>query len=196
MLANLYLHYVLDLWVEQRRRKQARGDVIIVRYADDAVLGFEHRVEAERFWEELRERLGKFGLEVHSEKARLIEFGRFAAAPPSPHSCLDGGGAVCHTTGRKDAMTDEMKGLVDKAASARKAAGAKEVCVFGSASKGKMRPNSDVDIAVSGLPPEVLFRAMAAAHDALGCPLDLVDLDEDNAFTRYLKSKGELLRMG
>ena len=76
-------------------------------------------------------------------------------------------------------MTDEMKGLVDKAASALKAAEAKEVCVFGSASKGKMRPNSDVDIAVSGLPPEVFFRAMAAAHDALGCPLDLVDLDED-----------------
>jgi len=93
-------------------------------------------------------------------------------------------------------MTDEMKGLVDKAASALKAAGAKEVYVFGSASKGKMRPNSDVDLAVSGLPPEVFFRAMAAAHDALGCPLDLVDLDEDNAFTRYLKSKGELLRVG
>jgi hypothetical protein len=51
-------------------------------------------------------------------------------------------------------------------------------------------------MAVSGLPPEVFFRAMAAAHDALGCPLDLVDLDEDNAFTRYLKSKGELLRVG
>ena len=60
-------------------------------------------------------------------------------------------------------MTDEMKGLVDKAASALKAVGAKEVYVFGSASKGKMRPNSDVDMAVSGLPPEVFFRAMAAA---------------------------------
>ena len=61
-------------------------------------------------------------------------------------------------------MTDEMKGLVDKAASALKAVGAKEVYVFGSASKGKMRPNSDVDMAVSGLPPEVFFRAMAAAQ--------------------------------
>jgi retron-type reverse transcriptase len=58
-LANLYLHYVLDLWVDQWRRKKAKGDVIIVRYADDAVLGFQHRVEAERFLEELRERLGK-----------------------------------------------------------------------------------------------------------------------------------------
>jgi retron-type reverse transcriptase len=79
ILANLYLHYVLDLWVEQWRKKQARGDVIIVRYADDAVLGFEQRAEAERFLEELRERLRKFGLELHPEKTRLIEFGRFAA---------------------------------------------------------------------------------------------------------------------
>ncbi len=93
-------------------------------------------------------------------------------------------------------MTDELKGLVDKAASALKAVGAKEVYVFGSARKGKLRPNSDVDLAVSGLPPEVFFRAMAAAHDALGRPLDLVDLDDDNDFTRYLKSKGELLRVG
>jgi len=65
--------------VEQWRKKQARGDVIIVRYADDAVLGFEHRAEAERFLDELRERLGKFGLELHPEKTRLIEFGRYAA---------------------------------------------------------------------------------------------------------------------
>jgi RNA-directed DNA polymerase len=78
-LANLYLHYVLDLWAEQWRNKHARGDVIIVRYADDAVLGFEHREEAERFLEQLRERLQKFGLELHPEKTRLIEFGRFAA---------------------------------------------------------------------------------------------------------------------
>src|SRR5215472_5855334 len=77
-LANLYLHYALDLWVNQWRRKEATGDVIIVRYADDAVLGFQHRYEAERFLEELRERLGKFGLELHPEKTRLIEFGRYA----------------------------------------------------------------------------------------------------------------------
>jgi group II intron reverse transcriptase/maturase len=79
ILANLYLHYALDLWVDQWRRKNARGDVIIVRYADDAVLGFQHRDEAERFLEQLRERLGKFGLELHPEKTRLIEFGRYAA---------------------------------------------------------------------------------------------------------------------
>ena len=61
---------------------------------------------------------------------------------------------------------------------------------------GKLRPNSDVDLAVSGLPPEVFFRAMAAAHDALGRPLDWVDLDDDNDFTRYLKEEGELQRVG
>jgi RNA-directed DNA polymerase len=79
VLANLYLHYVLDLWVEAWRKKQAHGDVIIVRFADDAVLGFERLKDAERFLEQLRERLTKFGLELHSEKTRLIEFGRFAA---------------------------------------------------------------------------------------------------------------------
>jgi RNA-directed DNA polymerase len=78
VLANLYLHYVLDVWVEAWRRKQARGDGMIVRYADDAVLGFEQREEAERFLEQLRERLRKFGLELHPEKTRLIEFGRYA----------------------------------------------------------------------------------------------------------------------
>ena len=79
VLANLYLHYVLDLWVEAWRKKEARGDVIVVRYADDAVLGFEHREEADRFLEQLRERLCKFGLELHPDKTRLIEFGRYAA---------------------------------------------------------------------------------------------------------------------
>ena len=79
VLANLYLHYVLDLWVDQWRKKQAHGDVMIVRYADDAVLGFEQREEADRFLEQLRERLQKFGLELHPEKTRLIEFGRYAA---------------------------------------------------------------------------------------------------------------------
>lgn len=85
ILANLYLHYVLDLWVNQWRRKKAAGDVIIVRYADDAVLGFQYRDEAERFLKELGERLGKFGLELHPEKTRLIEFGRYAAKRRREH---------------------------------------------------------------------------------------------------------------
>jgi RNA-directed DNA polymerase len=79
ILANLYLHYVLDVWAESWRRKAAHGDVIIVRYSDDAVLGFEHHDEAERFLEQLRERVQKFGLELHPDKTRLIEFGRYAA---------------------------------------------------------------------------------------------------------------------
>jgi group II intron reverse transcriptase/maturase len=79
-LANVYLHYVFDLWVEAWRNKCARGDVIVLRYADDFVLGFEQRAEAERFLRQLRERLAKFGLELHPEKTRLIEFGRFAAS--------------------------------------------------------------------------------------------------------------------
>lgn len=79
LLANVFLHYVFDLWVQHWRMKSARGDVIVVRYADDFVLGFQHRHEAERFLRELRERMLKFGLALHPEKTRLIEFGRFAA---------------------------------------------------------------------------------------------------------------------
>ena len=77
LLANVYLHYALDLWVVAWRR-QARGDVIMVRYADDAVLGFENRDEAESLRRELQEQLRKVGLELHPEKTRLMEFGRFA----------------------------------------------------------------------------------------------------------------------
>lgn len=80
ILANIYLHYVLDLWVNQWRKTQATGEVIIVRYADDVVMGFQYQNEAERFLQALRERMAKFGLELHQEKTRLIEFGRFAAA--------------------------------------------------------------------------------------------------------------------
>ena len=80
LLANLYLHYVLDLWVQAWRRKVAHGDVIVVRYADDAVLGFQYWEDAEKFLADLRERVRKFGLELHPEKTRLIEFGRYAAA--------------------------------------------------------------------------------------------------------------------
>jgi RNA-directed DNA polymerase len=79
LLANIYLHYVFDLWVHQWRRKQAKGDVIVVRWADDFVMGFQYRHEAERFLAELKERFAKFGLELHPDKTRLIEFGRFAA---------------------------------------------------------------------------------------------------------------------
>lgn len=79
LLANVFLHYVLDLWVHQWRQRQARGAVIIVRYADDFVMGFQHQDDAERCLRELRERLERFGLQLHPEKTRLIEFGRYAA---------------------------------------------------------------------------------------------------------------------
>jgi group II intron reverse transcriptase/maturase len=78
LLANVYLHYVFDQWVEVWRRKCAQGDVVVIRYADDSVLGFQHQSEADRFLEDFRERLGKFGLELHPEKTRRIEFGRWA----------------------------------------------------------------------------------------------------------------------
>lgn len=79
LLANIYLHYVLDLWVRHWRNQQAHGDMIIVRFADDFVAGFEHRRDAEAFLADLRQRLAKFSLELHPDKTRLIEFGRNAA---------------------------------------------------------------------------------------------------------------------
>jgi RNA-directed DNA polymerase len=78
LLANIYLHYVLDGWVKEWRKNFARGDLIMVRYADDFVIGLQHRTEAERFLEQLRERLREFGLDLHPDKTRLIQFGRFA----------------------------------------------------------------------------------------------------------------------
>jgi len=80
LLANIYLHYVLDLWARQWRHRHAQGNIIIVRYADDLVAGFEHRTDAERFLAALRERLESFALSLHPDKTRLIEFGRHAAA--------------------------------------------------------------------------------------------------------------------
>jgi RNA-directed DNA polymerase len=79
LLANIYLHYVLDLWAVRWRRRKATGDMIIVRYADDFIVGFQYESDARCFLDEMRERLGKFALSLHPEKTRLIEFGRFAA---------------------------------------------------------------------------------------------------------------------
>jgi RNA-directed DNA polymerase len=78
LLANIYLHYVFDLWVDAWRKKCAHGEVMVLRYADDHVLGFQHRNEADRFLDDYRERLRKFGLELHPDKTRRIEFGQFA----------------------------------------------------------------------------------------------------------------------
>src|ERR1700692_1548232 len=79
LLANVYLHYVFDLWAQAWRQKQACGDMIIVRFADDIVVGFQTKADAVRFWAELIERMRKFSLELHPEKTRLLEFGPFAA---------------------------------------------------------------------------------------------------------------------
>src|SRR5205807_2828859 len=79
LLANIYLHYALDLWAERYRRRETTGDMIIVRYADDFIVGFEHETDARRFLDALRQRLAEFALSLHPEKTRLIEFGRFAA---------------------------------------------------------------------------------------------------------------------
>ena len=79
LLANIYLHYVYDLWAHQWRQRHARGDMVIVRYADDLVVGFQHRDDAMRFMADLRVRLKAFALSLHPGKTRLVEFGRFAA---------------------------------------------------------------------------------------------------------------------
>jgi group II intron reverse transcriptase/maturase len=79
LLANIYLHYVFDLWIQRWRSREAKGEVIIVRYADDSVAGFERKADVGRFLEALKERLAKFGLSLNGEKTRVLEFGRFAA---------------------------------------------------------------------------------------------------------------------
>src|SRR5699024_10197544 len=79
LLANVYLHYVFDLWAVHWRRHEATGHVMVVRYADDVVAGFEHEADARRFWDAMRERFERFALELHGDKTRLLEFGRHAA---------------------------------------------------------------------------------------------------------------------
>ncbi len=85
LLANIYLHYVFDLWVQQWRKRTARGEVIVTRWADDFIVGFQYRDDAERFLRELRERLQRFSLQLHPEKTRLIEFGRYAIQRRTEH---------------------------------------------------------------------------------------------------------------
>ena len=92
-------------------------------------------------------------------------------------------------------LNEELRQSIARAAAALRAAGAREVYIFGSAARGSMREDSDVDMAVAGLPPAAFFRAMAPARKSLGRELDLVDLDEDNPFVRYLKEEGELQRV-
>jgi hypothetical protein len=85
LLANIYLHYTLDLWATRWRRREATGDMIFVRYADDFVVGFQHESDARRFLDELHKRLREYALSLHPEKTRLIEFGRFVAERRQRH---------------------------------------------------------------------------------------------------------------
>ena len=120
LLANVFLHYVLDIWACQWRKRHARGEVIIVRYADDFVMGFQHPDDAQRFLQALRERFAKFGLELHPEKTRLIEFGRFAAerrkrrgeGPPETFNFL-GFTHICGKT-RKGAFTIHRRSIAKR----------------------------------------------------------------------------------
>ena len=120
MLANVFLHYVLDLWANQWRERHACGSVIIVRYADDFVMGFQSQVDAERFLRELQQRLEQFGLQLHPEKTRLIEFGRFAAerrekrgqGKPETFDFL--GFTHCCGTTRKGAFTIKRKSIAKR----------------------------------------------------------------------------------
>ena len=92
-------------------------------------------------------------------------------------------------------LNTELRQRIERAAAALRAAGAREVYIFGSAARGTMREDSDVDMAVAGLPPAAFFRAMGQARQALEGELDLVDLDEDSPFVRYIKEEGELQRV-
>jgi predicted nucleotidyltransferase len=93
-------------------------------------------------------------------------------------------------------MDERLQGAIQRAAAVLRELGAREVFVFGSAARGALRPGSDIDLAISGLPPDLFFRAMSKAADVLDRPLDLIDLDQDVPFTRYLKEEGELVRVG
>jgi RNA-directed DNA polymerase len=120
ILANVFLHYVFDLWANQWRQRHARGSVIMVRYADDFVMGFQDRGDADRCLRELRKRFERFGLQLHPEKTRLIEFGRYAAerrekrgqGKPETFNFL-GFTHYCGTT-RKGAFTIKRKSIAKR----------------------------------------------------------------------------------
>jgi RNA-directed DNA polymerase len=131
LLANAYLHYGFDLWAERWRRREAKGDMIIVRFADDIVVGFEHETDARRFWDAMRERLQEFSLTLHPEKTRLIEFGRHAATrrkqrglgKPETFTFLGftlicgtsrRGAFLLHRKTRRDRMTAKLKEIKDE----------------------------------------------------------------------------------
>ena len=122
LLANIFLHYVLDLWVQKWRKTNAKGDVIIVRYADDFVMGFQYQAEAQQCQKALVERLAEFNLEIHEQKTRLVEFGRFAhrdrkargEAKPETFDFL-GFTHICATTRKNERFTIRRKPIAKRA---------------------------------------------------------------------------------
>src|SRR5438876_654637 len=132
LLANIYLHYTFDLWVNVWRKKYAQGEVVVIRFADDTIMGFQYQTDADHFLENLRERLGKFGLELHPDKTRRIEFGRFAeqnrtvaqvgrtrllqllrgAGKPHESGCVSGSGA-CALVAYHSPSESETPDLLD-----------------------------------------------------------------------------------
>jgi len=124
LLANVYLHYVFDLWAHQWRTRHAHGDVMIVRFADDFVVGFEHRDDAERFWADLRERLAQFSLELNAEKTRLIEFGRCAAR--NREACGLGRPETFQVSRLHARVREDQEGAVQAEADYRLQTGARE----------------------------------------------------------------------
>jgi group II intron reverse transcriptase/maturase len=131
LLANVYLHYVFDLWAHQWRQREASGKMVVVRYADDIVAGFEHEADARRFWDAMRTRFERFELELHGEKTRLLEFGRHAATgrkgralgKPETFTFLGftficgksrGGAFLLHRKTRRDRMTAKLRKIKEE----------------------------------------------------------------------------------
>ena len=119
ILANVYLHYAYDLWVHRWRRTKATGDVVVVRYADDTIVGFQHEHEAQAFLHDLQERLREFGLTLHPAKTRLIRFG-----PPPPTRPKSGSGAE-RASPKRSASLASRTSARDHANGARSSSGAR-----------------------------------------------------------------------
>ena len=174
LLANVYLHYVFDLWVEAWRKKVADGEMIVVRYADDLVVGFEHRAEAERFLADFRERLAKFGLELHAEKTRLIEFGRFAQSNRQARG--EGRAGKLHVSGVHALLRDQQGGvLYPSKANGAEAAGGEVAAGQANASSAHARAGAQG----GGMAPTCAQRILPIPRGAgqLGQPEDVPAAD-------------------
>jgi hypothetical protein len=181
---NVYLHYVFDLWVNVWRTKWARGEVVIIRFANDTILGFQYRTDADRFLENLLERLAKFGLELHPDKTRRIEFGRFAEenrkrrGEDKPrdvrfpghytYQCKERDGAI-HRARQDDPQAHAGQAATDQA-------GAPHAHARSRASNWRMAQIGCVPFGVPNLPQGFPSRKQARPHRALGYSQNLRQL--------------------